>query len=78
MARIISIEYQRLKSFIVQVEAISLCKLRLFHCPVRMQLCKLRIFPLPFSKKKTGIFKLCIYRAQGYYKNKTQGDCPGL
>lgn len=26
------IEYQRLKSFIVQVEAISLCKLWLFHC----------------------------------------------
>ena len=26
------IEYQQLKSFIMQVEAISLCKLRHFHC----------------------------------------------
>ena len=26
------IEYQRLKRFIVQVEAFSLCKLRQFHC----------------------------------------------
>ena len=46
------IEYQQLKSFIVQVVAISLCKLWLFHCAscgifivqvVAVSLCKLRI-----------------------------------
>ena len=46
------IEYQQLKSFIVQVVAISLCKLWLFHCAscgifivqvVAISLCKLRI-----------------------------------
>ena len=45
------IEYQQLKSFIVQVVAISLCKLR--------------IFPLPFSKKKTGILKLLPLQGAG-------------
>lgn len=47
------IEYQQLKSFIMQVEAISLCKLRHFHCAscgyfimqvVAISLCKLRIY----------------------------------
>ena len=47
----------------MQVEAISLCKLR--------------IFPLPFSKKDKR-FKAFALRAQGYYEQKTQGDCPGL
>ncbi len=47
------VEYQQLKRFIVQVEAISLCKLRQFHCAdcgnfiVQVEafsLCKLRIY----------------------------------
>ena len=46
-------EYQQLKRFIMQVVAISLCKLRHFHCAscgifivqvVAFSLCKLRIF----------------------------------
>ena len=58
------IEYQQLKSFIVQVVAISLCKLW--------------IFTLTFSKKNVYFKAFALTGRRGYYKHKTQGDCPGL
>lgn len=58
------IEYQQLKSSIVQVVAISLCKLW--------------FFTLTFSKKAVYFKVFSPYRAQGYYKQKNQGNCPGL